>query len=178
MKFIYNMYFGQMSYYIRNNSGTTQDAEDIFQEVVVAFIELVQHNKFRGDATVKTFLYSLTRNMWLNELKKRDRAQVRDQRFGQEQDPLVPHVQDYIAGREMRMQIMQIITRLGEACKKILLLFYYENLSMKEILTQTDYENEQVLRNKKYKCMKELEKMVTGDPALVKTLKTALQYGQ
>ena len=40
---------------------------------------------------------------------------------------------------------------------------------MKEILERiTDYENEQVLRNKKYKCMKQLEQMIQ-DNELIKT---------
>jgi DNA-directed RNA polymerase specialized sigma subunit len=68
--------------------------------------------------------------------------------------------------------------KLGEGCKKILLAFYYENLSMKEILNTMNYENDQVLRNKKHKCLKQLEQLLTADPALAKTLKAALQYGQ
>ena len=49
---------------------------------------------------------------------------------------------------------------------------------MKEIVKNMNYENEQVLRNKKYKCMKNLEQLLSGNPALVKKLKTALQYEQ
>jgi hypothetical protein len=41
-----------------------------------------------------------------------------------------------------------------------------------------NYENDQVLRNKKHKCLKQLEQMLIADPALAKTLKAALQYGQ
>ena len=59
-------------------------------------------------------------------------------------------------------------------CKKILLLFYYENLSISEILDTLDYQNEQVVRNKKYKCLKELEQMITEKPLLKQTLKNLL----
>ena len=45
---------------------------------------------------------------------------------------------------------------------------------MKEILDATDYENEQVVRNKKYKCLKQLEKMILEKPHLKETLKTLL----
>ena len=40
---------------------------------------------------------------------------------------------------------------------------------MKEILQNLDYENEQVVRNKKYKCLKQLEQMMSGQPVLAKT---------
>jgi DNA-directed RNA polymerase specialized sigma subunit len=69
---------------------------------------------------------------------------------------------------------MNIVDELGEMCKKILLMFYYENLSMKEILTNLEYENEQVVRNKKYKCLKQLEQMIEINPSLKKTLKNLL----
>ena len=81
-----------------------------------------------------------------------------------------------IVNREMKSQLMQLVDKLGEACKKILLAFYFENLSMREILNHLDYENEQVVRNKKYKCLKQLEQMMTGQPGLVKNLKSALLY--
>ena len=45
---------------------------------------------------------------------------------------------------------------------------------MKEILEQTDYESEQVVRNKKYKCLKQLEQMVNANPALRETLKNLI----
>lgn len=79
-----------------------------------------------------------------------------------------------IADREGKAQVMKVVSELGDTCKKILLLFYYENLSMKEILEQTDYDSEQVVRNKKYKCLKQLEQMVNANPALRATLKNLL----
>jgi hypothetical protein len=45
---------------------------------------------------------------------------------------------------------------------------------MKEILEATDYENEQVVRNKKYKCLKQLEQMISGNPTLKQNMKSLL----
>ncbi|MBK8952929.1 MAG: sigma-70 family RNA polymerase sigma factor [Chitinophagaceae bacterium] len=42
IKAIYRMYFNSLSWHIINNSGSKEDAEDIFQEVVLSFIDLVQ----------------------------------------------------------------------------------------------------------------------------------------
>ena len=38
------------------------------------------------------------------------------------------------------------------------------------------YENEQVVRNKKYKCIKKLEELLYEDPNLANNLKTILSY--
>jgi RNA polymerase sigma factor (sigma-70 family) len=149
-----------------NNSGSRQDAEDIFQEVIVAFIDLVQKDKFRGESTVKTFLFSLNRFTWLDELKRRGRALAREEKYERGQEKVELDTSAIIADREGKAEVVRLVAELGESCRKILLLFYYENLSMKEILEIMHYENEQVVRNKKYKCLKQLEQMVNTDPAL------------
>jgi len=83
-----------------------------------------------------------------------------------------------IGSREARRQIFDVIDSLGEVCKKILIAFYYENLSITEILASLDYQNEQVVRNKKAKCMKSLEEKFNANPALAQKFKNALQYDQ
>ncbi|MGQ0740599.1 MAG: RNA polymerase sigma factor [Bacteroidota bacterium] len=174
IKAIYRSHFEGLSRYITQNSGNRQDAEDIFQEVLVNFIELVQKDKFRGESSIKTFLFSMNRHTWLNELKRRGRAMAREEKYEKGQERMEADSSHLIADREEKATIAALVAALGETCRKILLLFYYENLSMKEILEATDYENEQVVRNKKYKCLKQLEQMLNGKPHLKQTLKNLL----
>lgn len=176
VKVIYNENFQSLSRYIMQNGGSWQDAEDIFQEVVVNFIELVQKNKFRGESSLKTFLFSINRHIWLNELKKRGRAQRRENKYEKGQEVAEIDASQYIADREEKATVAALVGTLDETCKKILLLFYYENLSIKEILETTNYENEQVVRNKKYKCLKQLEQILNEKPNLKQTLKD-ISYG-
>lgn len=178
VRFLYRHYFEALSVYTRQNSGSEQDAEDVFQEVVVTFIELVAQGKFRGESSIKTFLYSLNRHIWLNELKKRSRMQQRNLKFEKAKEDVEVDVSAYIAGREARDQVMRVIEQLGDACKQVLLAFYYHDLSVKEMLAFLPYENEQVVRNKKYKCLKKLEEMLHENPALANNLKTMLAYEQ
>jgi RNA polymerase sigma factor (sigma-70 family) len=157
-----------------NNNGSWDDAQDIFQEVMIAFINLVKAGKFRGEASIKTFLYSLNKNIWLNELKKRGRAEVREMKYETAADKMEPGMNSVLETRESNEKLMKLMNELGETCKKILLLYYYENQSMKEILTSLNYENEQVVRNKKYKCLKRLEELVTENKPLYHQLKNLL----
>jgi RNA polymerase sigma factor (sigma-70 family) len=176
IKYMYRAYYELLSVYTCNNSGNEEDAQDVFQEVLVAFIDLVQKNKFRGESSIKTFLYTMNRNIWLNELKKRGKAEKRNMIFENEKDSNLLDVSHLIVQNETRKQILSIVDELGEICKKILLAVYYENLSMKEILLNVEYETEQALRNKKSKCLKQLEQLLTANPMMAKTLKAALQY--
>ncbi len=174
IKAIYRNHFESLCWYIMNNSGSRQDAEDVFQEVVLSFIDLVQKDKFRGESTVKTFLFSLNRHTWLNELKRRGRALAREEKYERGQDKMEMDASHYIADREGKAEVTRLVGELGETCRKILLLFYYESLSMREILETLHYENEQVVRNKKYKCLKQLEQMITEKPYLKQSLKNLL----
>jgi len=45
------------------------------------------------------------------------------------------------------------------ACKKILILFYYENRSMKEIAEIMNLANDKVAKNKKNRCLNKLRSL-------------------
>ncbi len=174
LRFLYREHFALLSRYILNNSGSEQDAEDIFQEVMVAFINLVKAGRFRGESSVKTFLFSLNKNMWLNELKRSGRASAREEKYEKQNLHENPTADVAMELTQTKAALMKAVNDLGENCKKILLLFYFENKSMKEILEYLPYENEQVVRNKKSKCLKALEGLVTADGNLYRQLKNYL----
>lgn len=170
---LYRQYQPLLTQYVVNNNGSEEDAQDIFQEVVVAFVQLVKENRFRGDANIKTFLYAMNRNLWLNELKRRGRAVHRERLFEEHKHHQGDdRIEKAVEHREASQQLLSMVDSLGADCKKVLLLFYFENRSMREILDQTAYENEQVVRNKKYKCLKKLEERMQAEKTIFHQLKT------
>jgi RNA polymerase sigma factor (sigma-70 family) len=171
---MYRSQFGIVASYIKQNNGTAEDAEDIFQEALLSFIEMIRKDKFRGESSIGTFFYAIARNTWLNELKKRGRSKLRDEKFEKAKDTTEMDVSHYMVHRELKANLMRTIDSLGETCKKILLAFYYENLAIKDILQNLQYENEQVVRNKKYKCLKQLEQMIATDTQLAENLQSIL----
>lgn len=176
IRYLYGEYYSDLTRFVLSNGGNEQDADDIFQETVVSFIELVRMGKFRQEASVKTLLFTINRNTWYTEATKRGRQQARNRLYVAGNSEMEKDVSGYLTGREARNTIMQVLGRLGETCKQVLLLFYYENLSMKEILEQTKFESEQAVRNKKYKCLKQLEQMMQEAPALYEQMKNALSH--
>ena len=156
--------------FIMGRGGSEQDADDIFQETVISFIDTVQKGKFRFESGIRTFLISISKNLWLNELRKRQRSDNREKIFetGREQEDA--GVNEAIGDRELKQQLQKMLDGLGESCRKILILFYYENLPMKEIVSHLHYENEQVVRNKKYKCLQQLTEMLKENPVAAKQI--------
>ncbi len=163
---LYQQYAQSTSSFIINYGGSQQDAEDVFQETVLAFIGIVKKGSYRMEASIKTFLVSLARNIWRNELKKRQRSDVREKKFESGRDQQEDDAGSVIAGLEEKRQLRELVGKLGEPCRKLLLLFYYESLSMKEIVEHLPYENEQVVRKKKYKCLQQLIAIITENPSI------------
>ncbi len=176
--YIYREHYGMLKHYVLTNSGKEEDAEDIVQEVLVVFIDLIQKKRFRGEASVKSFLYTITRNLWITELRKRAGSMRRNMSFEKENIKMEEDVSKQFMYYESQKSILTLFETLGEGCKKILTLFYYDEKPIKDILLETHYENEQVLRNKKYKCLKELTDKVKNSPSIYASLKEALQHGK
>ena len=177
IRFIYKNYYHFLEAYVVGNKGSTDDAADIIQDTIVAFITVVQEDKFRGESSVKSFLYAIVRNIWLTELKKRSNANNRNFVFEKAKDTTEKEVVEQLIKHEYHKSIQLLFEKLGEKCKQLLMLVYYEDLSMKDIVDKMpDYQNEQVLRNKKYKCMKQLEIMVNDNEPLRTQFKNALKY--
>jgi RNA polymerase sigma factor (sigma-70 family) len=156
--------------FIMGKGGTEQDADDIFQETIVSFIDSVQKGKFRQESGIRTFLISISKNIWYNEIRRRQRADNREKIFEMDRHQEEGPVTEMINEREMKQQLNKMLQELGESCRKILELFYYENLSMKEIVSQMHYENEQVVRNKKYKCLQQLTEKMKQNPLAAKQI--------
>ncbi len=164
------------SFIIKFYGGSSQqDAEDTFQETVVSFIDIVTKGKYRKEASVKTFLVSIAKNIWFNEIKKRERSGNREKKFEQGRDQNEMDIGQLIGDLEKKRQLRELVYRLGEPCRKILMLFYYENLSMKEMADHLPYENEQVIRNKKYKCLQQLTLFIKGNPLVAKQINEPLK---
>jgi len=50
--------------------------------------------------------------------------------------------------------------RLGDRCKSILNLFYYQGYNLDEIRTILNYSNKKVLKSQKSRCIKQLKDLV------------------
>jgi DNA-directed RNA polymerase specialized sigma subunit len=69
------------------------------------------------------------------------------------------------------LALRQVMSEIGEKCHQILKGFYFEKKSYADLLKEVDMQNEQVLRNKKSKCLKKLKELLTSTPELIREYK-------
>lgn len=175
LNYMYSTYYLSLENLILKNSGDKDDAADIIQDTFLAFVKLVQEGRFRKEAGVKSMLYSMARNLWITEIRKRKSIQNRHEIFESGNEVESEEYSIEMERVENQKLILSLFESIGQKCKSILISFYYENLSMKEIMDKEEFSSEQVLRNKKYKCLKSLIEKVKGNEILAKSVKNALQ---
>jgi len=117
LKIVYQANSNLICSYILKNRGSIDEAKDVFQETMIAFYENVRDNKFKGESTIATYLYSIAKFKWLNQLKKKGvRASHHDQLKPNEFEasPLAT-----LIDAEKQDAVLGVLTKLGEPCKKI-----------------------------------------------------------
>ena len=67
---------------------------------------------------------------------------------------------DRLVASEEAALVQEALERLGEPCKTLLLLYYWEERSMAEIALELGFANADTAKSKKYQCKKALEKML------------------
>jgi len=149
---IYVEYFGMVRYMIINNSGTEEEAKDIFQEAMVVLYEKANEGNFELSSSLKTWIYAVCRNKWLKQLEKKKK----NYRFTdfEEFDAVEEKEEENISVHET---LRANLNRLGVGCRKLLLLFYYFKKSMEEIAVDLNYTNADNAKAQKYKCIQKLK---------------------
>ena len=108
----------------------TQLAEDVFQEVFYKVIK--NYHKFNHQSSEKTWLIRITINTCKDMLRTSWIKRVTT--FGVLQDSGNEYEKPYdIEKKETNKELYELIQRLPQKYKEILLLFYYKDLTYEEI---------------------------------------------
>ena len=151
------------------NSGTEEDAKDIFQDTVLIFYNQVKLNKFDESKEIGGFMYSVARNLWINKVKKDNKlVKIADT------ENLEIFEDDFLSDmitKEKAFAIEGLMNKIGEECKKLLMYSVYEKLSMKEIAEKMGYKNEGIAKTYNYRCKQKLVNMVKDNQNLISLFK-------
>jgi RNA polymerase sigma factor (sigma-70 family) len=159
-KTLYRRFFKSVSHFIVNNSGSEEDAKDVFQEAVIVLHNQLKNNEFELSCKPGTYLYSVARFIWLKKLKK---ASLFTTLGDDEQDFVEVDDSEIDSERMDQLGKMQhSLVNLGEPCRTLIEDYYIRNLSMTQIAEKFGYTNPENAKNQKYKCMMRLKKLFFG----------------
>lgn len=149
--------------YVMRNNGSADDAEDMLQEALVILWQRVRAGKFEYAAKLDTFVFATVKNMWLRRLARmRREAPILVDPEGHAGDD--PSALENLIETERSTAVHEALDRLGKPCRELLLLFYWEELSMEEIAGRLGFANADTVKAKKYQCKKALQGMLKDIP--------------
>lgn len=128
---VFRDYYGALCYFAEKIVGTTNDAEDLVEEV---FEKLWMKNKsFENLRHLKDFLYKSTRNACLDFIRRSSHSKERQLVFVHSQDNWQEDSASTIIRFEVFRELYREIKNLPEQCSKIISMSYIDGKKNEEI---------------------------------------------
>lgn len=143
--------------WIQNHGGTREDADDAIQEAVILVVRYAAKYP-QNSHSYGGLLYRIGQKYWLQELRKR----------GKQTDlTLLPDEADADIGTLLEQEaryrkLSTILQRLGDTCKSLLQLYYFNKMPMAEIARVLKLSGPDVAKATKYKCLDKARTMMKG----------------
>ena len=155
---IYRENYNMIQSLVINNNGSADDAKDVFQEAMIVLYEKARSGTFELNCQIKTYIYSVSRRLWLKRLQQLNRYSPPGESL-----ELSVQVDDEIEEHEKRdieFEMMdKAIGSLGEPCKSLLEAYYLQKQNMQVIAASFGYTNAANAKTQKYKCLMRLKKI-------------------
>lgn len=151
LELLYKKYYRMMTKLVITNSGTEEEARDVYQEALIVFWQKATSGNLVLTSKMSTYIYSICQNLWRKELDRKKRLS------SEEKDS--PVTLDTETEERERI-IAKCIDQLDSTCKKVLMYYYFEEMSMQDIADKLGFANTDTAKTKKYKCKKKLDDLV------------------
>ncbi|HRH11006.1 MAG TPA: sigma-70 family RNA polymerase sigma factor [Bacteroidia bacterium] len=155
---LYKRYYNIVLKLVVNNSGSSDEAADIYQESIIVLFENSEKPGFELKCQLQTYLYSVAKRLWLKQLKRKGRTYLMKE---EEESYIVDVTEDLSLHQKKELDFERIeksLVELGEPCAGLIRDFYVLQLSMEEIAEKFGYTNSDNAKNQKYKCLQRLKK--------------------
>ncbi|WP_170137764.1 RNA polymerase sigma factor [Chitinophaga dinghuensis] len=153
---LYQCCFPTVAAYILNNHGKKEDAEDIFQEAVIVLLQKVRTPDFQLTASLRTYLFSISRNLWLKQLRDNKLIPMEDMTIYQPAETLPTLSLHPEKSREEKVQSW--ISRITGHCQRILKAIFIYQEPMDLLMKKMGWKNKHTAANQQYKCLQQIKK--------------------
>ena len=171
LQYIYKQYYYKVNYFIKKNSGSEDDANDVFQEAIIVIYRKIKENDlvFEG-SSFQGYLFSVCRFLWLKQLEKRriENEKINDTMPYQE-DLYDENLVELVQKNEKYGLYQKHFKTLSTDCQKLMQLFF-EKVPLKEIASIMGYKSEKYAKKRKYKCKEILISRIKKDTEFKKIL--------
>jgi RNA polymerase sigma factor (sigma-70 family) len=141
---------------VRENSGDRDDAKDLFQDALIILHKRVRSAEFTLTSSLGTFLFAVCRNLWRDELRRRNKTLTNwalTEEAGTQLD-----LASILAREQEYQHAEDALKALGAKCLDVLMRFYVKHESLITIAKALGFAGEGAAKTRKYKCLEEARK--------------------
>lgn len=131
MEEIYKEYSKIVYNYLLSFTNNTDTAEELMQETFYSAVKNI--NKFRKEASVKTWLCKIAKNKWIDYYNKLQKSDIVNLDDINEKDLLINSLEEDNSNKEEMLNVYKKIHNLDEQSKEIVYLRISCSFSFKEI---------------------------------------------
>lgn len=157
---LYDRFLPPVVRLVENNSGSRDDALDVFQEAVMVLYRKVRQDDFELTSALSTYIYAICRNHWMKRLNKKSFSEVSIQ-----DDGVYKSEENFVLEMEAQEKYRLFkskLAKLGEDCRNILELFF-KGTSMEKIALQMGLSSVGYAKKRKFQCKEQLMKGIRSD---------------
>jgi len=160
--------FNRYAYFIQEgiykHSLTQEEAFDVYSDTILSAIERIANRSFEGRSTLKTWLYQIFHNKYVDLLRKKTTNKSSVHQTASISD-LMLQVADnaktiiqQLVDKTDKAVLRQKLNDVGENCKKML-MFWAEGYSDREIAEQMEYKSADVVKTSRLRCLEKLKQL-------------------
>ncbi len=143
----------------KNYQCDMEEARDLYQYAILVFYKNAMAGKLDAlQSSIKTYLFAIGKNQVLKKAQRNSKFSYNIV------DNLMDHSDDdkhdKIQYERNLIQVHEALQELGDSCKELIKLTYFNRLSMDEITSKMGYKNSDTTKNLKYKCVQRLKKII------------------
>jgi len=142
---------------IRILGGSTDDAHDVLQIAITSFWEKVHTGDFvlTKNTNIKGLIIRISERRWIDNIRKKhfEKKISIDENILKEKETTN---YDKEFDKIININLDKLLKQLSEKCRKIIIYYYLNARSMKEIADLLGYSDHNSAKTQKYKCMKHL----------------------
>jgi RNA polymerase sigma factor (sigma-70 family) len=160
---LYKNYYPSILKFINQNNGSNEDAKDVFQETLLIIYQKIRNDSFSLETSFLTYLYAISKNLWLKELRRRKIKNLVLNNLDEVED-----IDYYVVFEdEYRLNVEYFIFRshfnhLSRNCREILKMFL-NRISYDKIAEVLNYKSDIVVRKRKFRCKNILVENIKKD---------------
>lgn len=164
LKSLYTANYYKVEHMVVNNSGSKEHAKDIYQEAFITVWKNIKNDSFipQNETAVQGYLYQIAKNKWMdmvNSSRFKKTTVLEDEYIFHDKNNHEKETEEQEFFSQKLEKTMSIFKTMGQPCKGLLMAFYFEKKSLRDISHELKIE-ETTARNNKYRCMEKLRKMV------------------